>query len=194
MACSMLRHRSEVMMDLSLSLLVIRFAAGMLVMGHGAQKLVGVGGGPGIRKWRTMIEGMGLRPVTFWAVVSASAEFVGGVALAIGWFTPFVAAALVGNFFVAIVKVHWARGLWNQGGGFEYPLLLALIATAIGLGGPGRYSVDAALGWDTVGAAIFVPLAALAVIIDALAIRNASAPVAPRREESAPEQVKRRAA
>ena len=50
-------------MDLSLSLLVIRFAAGMLVMGHGAQKLVGVGGGPGIRKWATMIGTMGFRPV-----------------------------------------------------------------------------------------------------------------------------------
>ncbi len=181
-------------MDLSLSLLVIRFAAGMLVMGHGAQKLIGVGGGPGIRKWATMIGTMGFRPVALWAVLSASAEFVGGVALAIGWFTPFAAAALVGSFFVAIVKVHWAKGLWNQGGGFEYPLLLAVIAAAVGLGGPGRYSVDAALGWDTVSAAIFVPLAALAVIIDALAIRLAPEPVAPRREEPAPEQVKRRAA
>ncbi len=181
-------------MDLSLSLLVIRFAVGMLVMGHGAQKLVGVGGGPGIRKWRTMIESMGFRPAAFWAVLSASAEFVGGVALAIGWFTPFVAAALVGNFFVAIVKVHWAKGLWSQGGGFEYPLLLAVIAAAVGLGGPGRYSVDAALGWDTVSAAIFVPLAALAVIVDALVIRNAPAPASARAQEPAPEQVKRRAA
>ncbi len=181
-------------MDLSLSLLVIRFAAGMLVVGHGAQKLIGVGGGPGIRKWATMIGTMGFRPVALWAVLSASAEFVGGVALAIGWFTPFAAAALVGSFFVAIVKVHWAKGLWNQGGGFEYPLLLAVIAAAGGLGGPGRYSVDAALGWDTVSAAIFVPLAALAVIIDALAIRLSPTPVAPRREEPAPEQVKRRAA
>ena len=49
-------------------------------------------------------------------------------------------------------------------------------------------------GAPGVSAAIFVPLAALAVIIDALAIRLAPTPVAPRREEPAPEQVKRRAA
>src|SRR5260221_9015472 len=147
-ARSMLRHPPEVTMDLSLSLLVIRFAAGMLVMGHGAQKLIGVGGGPGIRKWATMIGTMGFRPVALWAVLSASAEFVGGVALAIGWFTPFAAAALVGSFFVAIVKVHWAKGLWNQGGGFEYPLLLAVIAAAVGLRGPCRYSVDTSLSLD----------------------------------------------
>src|SRR5260221_3973026 len=87
-ARSMLRHPPEVTMDLSLSLLVIRFAAGMLVMGHGAQKLIGVGGGPGIRKWATMIRTMGFRPVALWAVLSASAEFVCGVALAIGWVAP----------------------------------------------------------------------------------------------------------
>ena len=76
-------------------------------------------------------------------------------------------------------------------------LLPSIAAVVIGgtnrLSGPGRYSIDALFGWDTVSAVIFVPLAALAVIIDALAIRAAPAPVAPRREEPAPEQ-KRRAA
>ena len=67
-------------------------------------------------------------------------------------------------------------------------------AAAAGLGGPGRYSVDAALGWDAYSGAIFVPLAALAVIVDALVMRYAPVPAAPRREEQRPEPGARRAA
>ena len=99
-------------MDLSLSLLVIRFAAGMLLMGHGAQKLAGVGGGPGLQGWTANVEKMGFRPAPLWAAAAVSAEFIGGVALAIGFFTPVVAALLVGHLFVAIARVHWPKGLW----------------------------------------------------------------------------------
>src|SRR5216110_3388371 len=144
-------------MDLSLSLLLIRFTAGLLLMGHGAQKLVGIGPGPGLRGWTARVGAMGFRPAPLWAVVSTAAEFLGGVALAIGFFTPVAAALIVGQLFVAIAKVHWPKGLWSQVGGYEYPLLLVVIAVAAGLGGPGRYSVDAALGWDAVSGAIFVP-------------------------------------
>lgn len=181
-------------MDLALSLLVIRFAAGMLLMGHGAQKLVGVGGGPGLQRWTANVERMGFRPAALWGPLSVSAEFLGGIALAIGAFTPVVAALLVGHLFVAIAKVHWAKGLWVSNGGFEYTFLLAIIVAAIGLGGPGRYSVDSALGWDLYSGAIFVPLAALAVIVNALMLRNAPVPAAPRREERKPQDATRRAA
>lgn len=181
-------------MDLSLSVLVIRFAAGLLLMGHGAQKLVGVGGGPGLEVWTANVGKMGFRPAPLWAALSVGAEFIGGIALAIGLFTPLVAALLVGQLFVAIVKVHWPKGLWVQGGGYEYALLLALIAAAVGVGGPGRYSVDAALGWDQYSGAIFVPLAALAIIVDALVIRYEPVPAAPRRDERRVGQERPRAA
>ncbi|HLZ47833.1 MAG TPA: DoxX family protein [Candidatus Limnocylindria bacterium] len=181
-------------MDVSLSLLVIRFAAGMLLMGHGAQKLVGIGGGPGLQTWTANVEKMGFRPAALWGAASVAAEFIGGIALAIGFFTPLVAALLVGQLFVAIAKVHWPKGLWVQGGGYEYPFLLAVIVAVVGLGGPGRYSVDAALGWDLVSGVIFVPLAALAIIVNALMIRATPAPAAPRREERQPAEARRRAA
>ena len=64
---------------------------------------------------------------------------------------------------------------------------------ATGLGGPGRYSVDAALGWDAVSGAIFVPLAALGVIVDAIMLRRGPAPAAPR-EEQKPAEAGRKAA
>jgi hypothetical protein len=54
--------------------------------------------------------------------------------------------------------------------------------------------VDAALGWDTVSGAIFVPLAALAVIVDALMLRGGPAPAAPRHEERGPDSLERRTA
>ena len=95
---------------------------------------------------------------------------------------------------MAVAKVHWAKGLWVSNGGFEYTFLLAIIVAAIGLGGPGRYSVDAALGWDLYSGLMFVPLAALAVIVNALMLRNAPLPAAPRRDERRPESVTRRAA
>jgi len=180
-------------MDLSLSLLLIRFAAGMVLMGHGAQKLLGVSGGPGLARWTANVERMGFRPAFAWSTLAASAEFVGGVALAIGFFTPIAAALIVGDLFVAIAKVHWTKGLWVSNGGYEYAMLLLVVAIAVGLGGPGRYSVDAALGWDALSGALFVPLAALAVVVDALVIRAAPAPAAPRGSEQRPGDERRAA-
>jgi putative oxidoreductase len=181
-------------MDLSLSLLLIRFTVGLLVMGHGAQKLFGIGGGPGFRKWTGVVGQMGFRPAGLWGPVSMLAEFAGGIALAIGFLTPIAAALIVGQMFVAIAKAHWAKGLWITAGGYEYSLVVLVVATAVGLGGPGRYSVDAALGWDTFSGALFVPLAAIAVIVDALMIHNAPSPVAPTRPVRQPEEVRRHAA
>ncbi|HEY9328627.1 MAG TPA: RpiR family transcriptional regulator, partial [Streptomyces sp.] len=38
--------------------------------------------------------------------------------------------------------VHAPAGFFAQGGGYEYPAFLGFTAAAIGLTGPGRYSVD----------------------------------------------------
>lgn len=181
-------------MDLSLSLLLIRFAAGLLLVGHGAQKLTGIAGGPGPRRWTGAVGQMGFRPAPLWAALSMGAELLGGLALAIGLLTPLAAAALVGSLFVAIAKAHWNKGLWITAGGYEYALLLLVVVSAIGLGGPGRYSADAALGLDVVSGAIFVPLAAIAVIVDALTIHQAPRPAAPRPDEAAQTEAGRRAA
>jgi putative oxidoreductase len=52
----------------------------------------------------------------------------------------------------ASVAAHAARGLWNQNGGFELPLVLASAALAIAFTGPGDWSLDYALGLGLLGA------------------------------------------
>ena len=47
---------------------------------------------------------------------------------------------------VAIATVHWANGFWNGKRGYEFNLILLASAIALALTGPGKYSVDEALG------------------------------------------------
>ncbi len=44
------------------------------------------------------------------------------------------------------VAVHAPAGFFAQGGGYEYPAFLGFTAAAIGLTGPGRYSLDRVTG------------------------------------------------
>jgi putative oxidoreductase len=46
----------------------------------------------------------------------------------------------------AAVEVHRPSGFFNSGGGYEFPALLGLVAAALGLSGPGRFSLDHATG------------------------------------------------
>jgi putative oxidoreductase len=49
---------------------------------------------------------------------------------------------------VAIGSVHWRNGFWVSNGGYEYNLVLWTVAAAVAATGPGRFSIDRALGWD----------------------------------------------
>jgi putative oxidoreductase len=51
----------------------------------------------------------------------------------------------------AAVAAHGRAGLWAQNGGYEYPLVLAVVAAGLAITGPGRVSVDAALGLELAG-------------------------------------------
>jgi putative oxidoreductase len=46
----------------------------------------------------------------------------------------------------AAVEVHRPSGFFSSSGGYEYPAFLGLVATGLGLAGPGRFSVDHATG------------------------------------------------
>ena len=134
------------METIDFSLLILQIGVGLTFAAHGAQKLFGWWGGPGLVGWEGAMEHMGFRPARPFALTSAMIEFGGGVLLAIGLLTPIAAALLVAQAVVIIGQVHWANGFFNAKSGFEFPLLLGLAAAAIGVARPGAATLDAALG------------------------------------------------
>jgi putative oxidoreductase len=131
---------------MDLSLLILQLGVGLTFAAHGAQKVFGWWGGPGLARWEGAMGHMGFRPARLFGIVSALAELAGGVALAVGILTPVVAAVLVAQTVVIIGHVHWANGFFNAKSGFEFPLVLGAGAAAIGVSGAGSVSVDAAIG------------------------------------------------
>ncbi len=134
------------MVALNLGILILRVVLGLTFMGHGSQKLFGWFGGGGMSGTIGMMEKMGLRWSTFWALIAALCEFVGGLLLALGFLNPLGSLGIIAAMLVAISQVHWPRGFWNSKGGFEFPLINLTAAFALALTGPGLYSLDAALG------------------------------------------------
>ncbi len=169
---------SVISTDLALAL--VRVVVGLVLAAHGAQKVLGVWGGPGLAGWTQGLSRMGMRPPAFWAWVSAFAELAGGIALALGFLLPLVAAALTIQMAVAIARAHWGKGFWNSKGGIEFPFTLGAIAAINGIAEPGAYSLDRALGLPAIGAGVyiaFVVLGALAYLVGARAIGGEPAKV-----------------
>jgi putative oxidoreductase len=136
------------------ALLVLRIMPGLLLMGHGLQKLVPPGYSPpvlhavGHRHTGAGFESLGIRPAVVAAVLAGSAELVAGFSLAAGLLTP-AGTVLVGAVMItAILKVHVSNGIWAAEGGFEFPLVLLTVGFAITALGPGSLSVDTWLGID----------------------------------------------
>jgi putative oxidoreductase len=143
---------------IDLSLLLLQLGVGLTFAAHGAQKVFGWWGGPGLTRWEGAIGHMGFRPARLFALVSALSELVGGLFLAVGFLTPIIAALLVAQTVVIIGQVHLANGFFNARSGIEFPLLLGLGVAAVGLGGPSSISVDAAVGLGVAPAARLVLL------------------------------------
>ena len=142
-------------MPTDLAVLILRLAIGAVIFGHGAQKLFGWWGGPGLAGATAMFGGhLRLRPAGFWALVGSLSEVAGGVLLMLGLLGPAGPVAVVAAMLMALT-VHWPK-FWSQEGGIEYPLVLLIAGLALGVAGPGAYSVDAALGWQLVTPATLV--------------------------------------
>jgi putative oxidoreductase len=128
-------------------ILFLRVVLGLVVAGHGSQKLFGWFGGGGPRRTAGSFESLGFRQPTLMAVTAGLAE-ASGVAFALGFLTPFAAAAMASVMVVAVGSVHIRNGFWVTKGGFEYNLVIWTAALSVAATGPGRFSIDRALGWD----------------------------------------------
>jgi putative oxidoreductase len=128
-------------------LLLLRVVAGFTIAAHGVQKLLGWFGGGGVRGTAGFFENLGFRPPLLLTVLAGLGE-TGGLLFAAGFLTPLAALGMTVVMFNAIAVVHWSKGFFNSNGGLEFPLSLATIAVAVAAIGPGRFSLDRAIGWD----------------------------------------------
>jgi putative oxidoreductase len=124
---------------------LLRAATGLLLVPHGAQKLFGWFGGYGLDATGQFFAAKLGLPASF-ALIAGLIEFVGGLALALGFLTRPVAALVAAVMAVAVVKVHLPAGFFWTAGGYEYPLLWGVAALFFAVRGGGRLSVDARIG------------------------------------------------
>lgn len=128
------------------ALLALRVSLGAMIMAHGCNKFFGGGRIAGTARW---FESIGMRPGRLNALAAASTEVGCGALLIAGLLTPLAAAALIALMTVAIVTVHRKNGyfVFHPGQGIEYCLTIAVAAGVVGALGPGRWSLDHALGF-----------------------------------------------
>ncbi len=122
---------------------VFRVLFGLTFAAHGWAKRFSGGGIDGTAGW---FDSIGMRPGKLHANLASTTEMVTGVMLALGLFTQFAAAGIIGVMVVAGWTVHRDKGFFIVGEGWEYTFITGLVALAIAGLGPGRWSIDWALG------------------------------------------------
>jgi putative oxidoreductase len=127
--------------------LPLRLTVGLLFALHGAEKVFGIRGGPGLSNW-TANERMatGLRPAWLWLGAAALFELVGGILILTGFLTRLGALLVIPIMLVAIygaltggdpAPVSLSR--------IGYPLAMLGASLALVIAGGGRASLDASL-------------------------------------------------
>jgi putative oxidoreductase len=127
---------------LDFGLLIIRLVIGLLFIGHGAQKLFGWFGGYGLKGTGGWLDSIGIKPGVTMALLAGLSEVVGGLFFAAGLLTPLAGILIAATMVIAIAKVHGANGLWVTQNGYEYNLILLVVAIGVALTGPGKYALD----------------------------------------------------
>jgi putative oxidoreductase len=124
----------------SISWLLIRVTAGLMLIPHGWPKLM-----MGVTATANMaLVKRGIAPAEPLAIVLITLETLGGLCIALGLFTRFWAAAVTIEMCV-IVYHHLPKFGWGERG-YEYPLFWGLVMLAIALRGGGPYSLERLLG------------------------------------------------
>ena len=126
---------------------LVRVAAGLMLLPHGAQKLFGWFGGYGVDATGQFFAAKLGVPASF-ALLAGLIEIFGGLALAAGFLTRAAAALVFALMAVAVIWVHLSIGYFWTNGGFEYPLMWGVVALAFVFRGGGRYSLDALIGHE----------------------------------------------
>ncbi|MFA5144518.1 MAG: DoxX family protein [Candidatus Omnitrophota bacterium] len=127
--------------------LVLRLALGIVFFPHGAQKVLGWFGGYGFKPTLAAFTEQMHIPFIF-ALLAIAAEFLGSIALIVGFLTRLAAFGIAVVMLVSIYMIHWQNGFfmnWSgaqKGEGFEYHLLAIAIAVVLMIKGAGSFSID----------------------------------------------------
>ena len=126
------------------ALLGTRLVVGSYLVVHGAQKLFGAFGGPGLEKAGAGFHRIGLRPGKYMAAAAGITELGGGVLTAAGLADPAGPLAIMGAMTVA-ATTHRAKGPLAARGGFELPLTNLATAATLAAVGPGKFRIGPSL-------------------------------------------------
>lgn len=126
--------------EANLALLFVRVMVGVSLAAHGWNKAASLEGTAG---W---FDSIGMRPGRLHARFAAGGEMLAGLFLAIGLMTSFAALGFVGLMTVAWYTSHRSAGFFIIKDGWEYVMVLAVIAITVAMLGPGEWSVDSAIG------------------------------------------------
>ena len=161
----------------SAALLVGRVTIGLAMAAHGSQKLFGWFGGYGLTGTGGYFEQLGFRPGRAYAAAAAGTEVVSGLLVVLGLLGPVGPALMLSVMIVAAITVHWKGGFFAASNGIEVPFLYAVGAVGLALAGPGRFSLDSALGlerlWEPQIAVLALALGVAAAIGNLLTRRTA---------------------
>ncbi|MER6304049.1 DoxX family protein [Kitasatospora sp. NPDC001539] len=147
-------------------LLILRVVVGLLIAGHGVQKVSHRLGGNGLAGGTEEFRHDGFTGGTLTALAAGAGQIGSGLFLALGALTPLAAMVAMGVMTVAMT-VKLPHGLWVQNDGYEYPLVLVVVSGALALTGPGRWSADHAAGpgawplWLSVACIVLGPASGL---------------------------------
>ncbi len=166
---------------MDLAVLLLRLVVGLLLAGHGSQKLFGWFGGHGIKGFAGWLGSVGFRPARAWALLGGICEFAGGLLFALGLFSPLGSLGIAASMVMAISKVHWPK-IWATEGGLELPLVNLAVVVAVGITGPGAVSLDGAFGTTLPG--VFAPIGAVLVLVVWIAGHASSSGRAPQAAKS----------
>ncbi len=136
---------------MEIGLLLLRLTVGLTLAAHGAQKLFGWFGGPGLEGTGQGLAALGFSPGKRHALMAGLVEAGGGLMLALGLLAPLAATIVFSVMLVAAVSVHVKQGFFITSGGYEYTLVLGLAGLTVAFTGPGALSLDALLGWTMKG-------------------------------------------
>ena len=130
--------------------LVLRLTLGCIMFAHGAQKVLGWYGGPGAEKTIQIFRDAMAFSSPLTLLVMAT-EFLGSIALILGFFTRVSALAIAINIGTCAYLNHIRNGFfmnWSgqqKGEGFEFHILVIGIALALIITGGGIFSFDRGL-------------------------------------------------